>query len=180
MPIYRASIDELKQVLRLVMVKVGLRSTNWPQDEEKAILIDHIITEFGGNRIDEIKLAFDMAISGKLDIDDVNCFENFSCAYISKIMIAYRNWAAEAAKGMTIDNPPRQIILTDKQIEDLYRRDIENAYQQMRSGRVPYGLPDHFKEILVKDKLMKEDESLNNFFVQRLGKGFENIYLPIE
>ena len=74
--------------------------------------------------------------------------------------------------------PPKQIILTDQQLEDLVRKDIEEKYQQMRNGRVPYGSFEHFKEILVKDKLMKEDENITNFFVQRLGKGFKNIYVP--
>lgn len=74
------------------MVKVGLRSSNWPDEEEKAILIHHVITNFGGNTIKEINLAFDMAIAGKLGID-ANCYENFSCLYFSTVMNAYRAWA---------------------------------------------------------------------------------------
>lgn len=86
--------ERLKQVLRLVMVKIGLRSNNWPGDEEKAILIAHIIENFGGHTVSEIRLAFEMAMAGKLEAD-ANCYENFSCLYFSKIMEAYREWAKE-------------------------------------------------------------------------------------
>lgn len=178
--IAKSPVEDLKQVLRVVMLKLGLRGANMPAGEEKSVLIFHIIENFGGHRVEEIKLAFDMAIMGKLEIDDVNCFENFSCQYFSKIMNAYRLWSKEAVKVVSMDMPPIQVILTDKQLEDLMRKDIEDKYQQMRRGRVPYGLPDGTKEILVKDGLMKPDEDLTSFFVQRLGKGIENIYVPVE
>lgn len=93
--IKNATIAVLKEVLRFVMVKIGLREQNWPADHEKIILIDHIVSNYGGHTLEEIKLAFDMAISGRLDCE-ANCYENFSCLYFSTIMNAYRQWAREA------------------------------------------------------------------------------------
>jgi hypothetical protein len=99
------SLEEIKQVLRLVIIKTGLRSQNWPTEEEKFVLIEHVIQNFGGHTCQEIKLAFDMAIAGKLhsrnnrgEVQTVNanCYENFSCLYFSTIMNAYRDWANEA------------------------------------------------------------------------------------
>lgn len=103
-PINKSTVEELKQVLKLVMIKVGIRANNLPNDVEKEVLIEHIITNYGNHTPMEIKLAFDMAVSGKLDdmdskgnvIDlETNCYENFSCLYFSKIMNSYRRWARQ-------------------------------------------------------------------------------------
>lgn len=95
--IIHLSVETLKEVLRLCMVKVGLRGANFPNDFDKAILLHHIAVNYGNHTAGEIKLAFDMSIAGKLDCDP-NCFENFSCLYFSNIMNAYRLWAKEAMK----------------------------------------------------------------------------------
>lgn len=84
----QAPEKELKGVLKYVMVKIGLRAANWPSDEEKGVLLMHIIEHYGNNTIEDIKTAFDLAITGQTEVD-ANCFENFSCLYFSKIMNAY-------------------------------------------------------------------------------------------
>jgi len=98
----KSTVEELKQVLRRVMVKVGLRANNLPAGEEKDLLIEHIITNYGNHTPEEVRLAFDMAIAGKLDIEEKNviCYENFSCLYFSNIMNAYRVWAKEQHKQL--------------------------------------------------------------------------------
>jgi hypothetical protein len=111
--IKNSSLQEIKEVLRLVMIKIGLRSQNWPTEEEKLVLIQHIIAEFPGHTCQEIKLAFDMAIGGKLEginnqgepvTVSANCYENFSCLYFSGIMEAYRKWAKQVYKYL-----PKQV-----------------------------------------------------------------------
>lgn len=109
-----APLEEIKQVLRYAMVKIGLRAQNWPSDLEKQVLVEHIWKEYGGHGVDEIKLAFDMAIAGKLNVE-ANCYENFSCLYFSTIMAAYRAWAKEEYKQ--IDKPSPDALPAPK--EDL-------------------------------------------------------------
>lgn len=94
--IIRSSIDEIKLALKYAMVKVGLRGANWPNEDETRLLLQHIILHYGTHTVDEIRLAFDMAIIGRLDVDP-NCFENFSCMYLSGILNAYRKWAVKTA-----------------------------------------------------------------------------------
>lgn len=118
-PINKSTIEELKQVLRLVMVKVGLRANNFPTDGEKEVLLEHIITNYGNHTPEEVKLAFDMAIAGKLELEDkeVTCYENFSCLYFSKILNAYRRWATQTHQQLKKDYPKmveEKIILTDE------------------------------------------------------------------
>lgn len=121
-PIARAHVDLIKEALRYVMVKVGLRSANWPQDEEKALLIAHIQTEYGNHTVAEIRLAFDMAIAGKLELlygESVNCYENFSCLYFSSILNAYRRWAAQTHMQLHPDpiSDPAPEVMTDESME---------------------------------------------------------------
>jgi hypothetical protein len=86
-------VEPLKQALRYAMVLVGIKANNVPNDREKSVLLQFIVNNYGGHTPSEIRLAFDLAISGDLDVEDVKCYENFSPLYFSSIMNAYRKWA---------------------------------------------------------------------------------------
>lgn len=75
-------------------------------------------------------------------------------------------------------NPPVQKIYTDEEILNQRRGHIEIAYQAMRSGNYPI-LHIYFPEVLHMDGLIPRstDEAMNEFFVDALGKGIENIYI---
>jgi hypothetical protein len=75
------------------MVLVGIKANNVPNDREKSVLLQFIVNNYGGHTPSEIRLAFDLAISGDLDVEDVKCYENFSPLYFASIMNAYRKWA---------------------------------------------------------------------------------------
>lgn len=131
--INQAPLEDVKQVLRYAMMKIGLRSQNWPTDIEKGLLIQHIVKDFGGHAVDEIKLAFDMAIAGKLDVE-VNCYENFSCLYFSSIMNAYRKWAAEEKRHLETKELPAAAPppnLSDQTMQEW----MEYTQQQMKNGK---------------------------------------------
>ena len=87
--------EDLKQVLRYSMVLVGLRGNNMPTEEEKFVLINFIKTNFGNLTLEEIKLAFEWAVSGKLGID-AKCYENFSCEYFGRIAKSYIDYSRQS------------------------------------------------------------------------------------
>ena len=122
--IKESTVDELKQALRYVMLKVGIRAANLPTDEERDILLEHIFKHYGGHTPEEIKLAFDLAITDKLELEmkDVTCYENFSCLYFSTIMNAYRNWFAMKCKNGQIESVKQTLIE--------YKPDIEKINQE--------------------------------------------------
>jgi hypothetical protein len=93
------SEEDIKQVLRYAMVLVGLRGNNMPIDEEKFVLLNFIRTNYGNQTPEEIKIAFEMAISGKFNIDS-KCYENFSCEYFGRIMNAYIEYARQETKNV--------------------------------------------------------------------------------
>lgn len=173
-----ANIDVIKESLRLVMVKLGLRAQNWPNDLEKVILIQHIVENFGGNTVEEIRLAFEMAIGAKLEIDpkDVNCYENFSCVYFSRIMLAYRAWSVESFKSMPDQTPIEQRIFTQEELDDSAREDAQRQYVLFLSRYELKGLVLN-RPILEKDGFLKEGEDVWDFFKRWAEAGNNNLYV---
>lgn len=100
---------------------IGLRAEQIPADEEKGFLIQYIAENYGGHTADEIKLAFKMAIQGKLKLEykDVKCYGIFSPMYFTGIMDAYREWAKEQAEKLLRHEPERVITEIEKRKIDL-------------------------------------------------------------
>lgn len=90
-----ATEEDLKQCLRYIFALIGLK--NVPSNELKILLHEFIRQNYGGHTAAEIRLAFEMAVTGKLDVDPV-CYENFSPLYFASIMNAFRGWAAAAVR----------------------------------------------------------------------------------
>jgi hypothetical protein len=108
------SEGDIKMVLKYAMVLIGLRAQNYPDETEKQILLNFIQEHYGGHTAEEIKLAFEMAILRKLDVDPV-CYENFSIAYFAGIMEAYRSWAREQIKQLPAPvEQPKQFTKQEK------------------------------------------------------------------
>lgn len=91
--------NDLKQVLRMAMLMVGLRGANMPTDEEKYVLLSFIRSNYGNQTPEEIAIAFEMAVAGKLNTD-CKCYENFSCEYFGRIMNAYIEYARQETKNI--------------------------------------------------------------------------------
>lgn len=177
-----SSFEDVKEVLRKIMVKVGIRANNLPNDLEKLVLYEHIIQNYGGNRLDEIRLAFDMAIMGTLpdengEVIDATTFENFSCLYFSKIMNGYRRWSSQEYKHIPLDEKLEQRIFTQEENDNSAREDAERQYQFWLRGNEPKGLEIN-KPILLKDGLLKEDESIIDLFKRCLKKEIFHLYQP--
>lgn len=111
--IRQVSEESLKGVLRYVMILVGLRAQNYPADIEKQVLLNFIAENYGGHTPAEIKLAFEMAITKKLDVD-ATCYENFSVAYFVSVMEAYRVWSREQIKLLPAPVTTRQLTPMEK------------------------------------------------------------------
>jgi hypothetical protein len=107
-----AATVAVDQLFRRCMLKVGLRSQNLPSKEETAILHAHLRNNYGTHTIPEIDLAFELAITGQLDLEqkDVVCYENFSCLYLSGIINAYRSWASKAHQQVVKEPIPEKVF----------------------------------------------------------------------
>lgn len=104
------SSDEISDALRLCFQKLGIRAANLPTPEEKFVLLDFIYSNYGKHTLNEIILAFDLAIIGKLDVDATH-YENFTCLYLASIISAYRKWAVEQSKMIK----PKNFLLMEQE-----------------------------------------------------------------
>jgi hypothetical protein len=98
------------------MVLVGLRGNNMPTEEEKFVLLNFIRSNFGNLTPEEIKLAFELAVSGKLGID-AKCYENFSCEYFGRIMNAYIEYARQETKSVPKEEEAPKEVPSDADLK---------------------------------------------------------------
>jgi len=107
------SIDDLKEILLGTKIRdlqdanglislliylyalLGIKQDKMPTQEQSGVMIDFIKLQMGSYTLDDIKTAFILAISGKLDVD-ANAYQNFNCEYIGKIMTAYEKMRLSA------------------------------------------------------------------------------------
>jgi hypothetical protein len=155
--------------------------TGWviPDSDLLVILVDQfqkkLVESYPDMNPDEVEYAF--RHSGTT-VEDWGKAMNLSL--IDKVLIPYlgeRKILSHQLEERKLPPPP-PMILTDQQLNDLHRSDVEMFYQRCRIGITPpKKLPDYYKAILVKDGLMKQEDDLSEFFVNRLGKGIENVYV---
>ena len=177
--ISESTVEVLKESLRYAMLLVGMRAANLPNEEERFVLINFIVKNYGLHTAEEIRLAFDMAISGKLELgkDGAKAFENFSCEYFSRIMNAYRKWSIEEIKyikPLTENLLPAPPVDWGVEWEDLKSR------SKNRIDKIIIGLPIY--EWLVKENILKlsiqEKENILSRARLELKEELENEAMP--
>lgn len=112
--ISQASEEELKDKLKIVYTMIGLREKHLPVKEEKKLLHNYIFLKYGNKTLSEILLAFDLAIQGRLNVDDVKVYDQFSCEYFARIMNGYRLWLNEVNKNIITFKKENIKMLDDK------------------------------------------------------------------
>jgi hypothetical protein len=121
-----SQLPELSTIesLRYCMVLIGLRESNWPTKEETAVLLTYIKKYYSGHTPSEIRLAFEMAIDGKLNCE-VKHYENFSVMYFAGVMNAYRKWAKDEIKQL----PPPKV---EQKLAPVWQLDLEIAVNNLK------------------------------------------------
>ena len=78
---------------------IGLRPQHFPSPEEDIFIFNYLRANFGHKTLDELYLAFDLAIKGKLDIES-KPYDQFSILYLVSIMNAFRIYSNHLMKEM--------------------------------------------------------------------------------
>lgn len=172
--------DEIKNKMTLIYSIVGLRTHHWPAGQEKSDLLDYIRMKYPKKTLSELVLAFDLAISGELELerDEIKVYDQFTILYLATIMTAYKTWLYKVWKSKQVIEPPTQTIYTDEQLENLHRADIENFYQRCRAGIIPSGIPPYFLPVLIKDGWMADgSDDMAAFFTDQLNSGKQSLYV---
>ncbi len=154
------NIIRAEEAIKYAILKVGIRAANMPVNIEWDVLINHVADNYGKHTPSEIILAFDMAISGKLDVDPV-CYENFSCLYFSSIMNAYRKWAVQAYNQVSREPVPYNKKQLGMKVH--WGGEIETTYQQIKSGKfISYvTFPVEFYDQLCEDGFIEREPYLS-------------------
>lgn len=168
------NLEPLKEVLRLAMVMVGLRQPNFPDGVEKDLLIKFIIDNYGGHTPSEIKLAFTMAINGKLGLEtkEVVCYENFSILYFSSILNAYRVWAKEAVFHIPKIPLPELPAPVEEISDDEFIEAVKISYKATNSWKI---IPVAAYNILYKQGKINLTEETRNKIIETVDSAFTEL-----
>jgi len=117
---------EIGQTLAKIFVRVGLRSKNMPSEIESKLIFQKIREYYPRKKLDEIVLAFDLAIQKKIDAE-VIVYDQFTLPYLTEIMDKYRVYVNELAKDIPVEIPKQiEYKMTDaeklKDIEDFGKK----------------------------------------------------------
>jgi len=114
-----SDLEPLKQALRYVMTLIGIKAENVPSESQKMVLFDFVVSELGNFSPEEFRIAFKLAASKKLNCD-VEHFQNFSAAYVGRIMDAYANYKATAMREfknqLHTEEPDRELTQAEKDL----------------------------------------------------------------
>ena len=89
MKITNLSNAELMPMFNRIFLLIGLRKSQYPTPEEDIFNVAFIKKNFGHKLSTEIIEAFELAVTGKLEVD-VKHYDQFTLPYFCKIMDAYR------------------------------------------------------------------------------------------
>jgi len=150
------------------MAMVGLKPSEIANtsEVEKQLLVNFIQKSFGGNTTDEFITAFEMAFSGKLNVDP-ECYQNFSVAYVSRIMVAYRKWASNVYQDniSLIEKPKEELKMleyspTNESVIEFWKNEWKES--KNKDWRLFGGFISCYNILVKKGELvLSEDERAN-------------------
>ena len=130
----------LRENLAYIFTLIGL--TRLPDTIELEVIEDYIRTTYPYFTIQEMRIAFKMAVQGKLDCN-IEHYEKFSPKYISGVMNAYKTKANQVRKNIPPPPEPPAKQLTEDEI-------VEFTKSEWLSGK-----RDDFNRLFNADKVFK-------------------------
>jgi hypothetical protein len=135
---------ELNEMLMKIYILIGLRKQHQPSNFELKVLLEYLRENYSKYAGVEIQVAFKLAVKGKLDIDSVNPYDQFSIPYFEKIMQGYRKFVNQAFEDEP-DPIPVQLPYTISKEEKL--QEIESYRNStLRTSLLPPYLYDWIME----------------------------------
>lgn len=110
-----ASDIEIAQKLSIIYYLIGLRPNHFPTPEEDAFLYGYIRKKYSHKTLEELVLAFELAIDNKLDLEDVKVYDQFTPEYLTRIMNAYKSWLNQLHKNKKPEKMENEkVTITDE------------------------------------------------------------------
>jgi len=144
-----ADENQIRKTLSVIFLMIGLRPQHFPTEQETAFLIKHIKSEYGTKGLDDMILAFELAVTHKLYIKDVNPYDQFTILYLGNIMEAYRVYRNHNLKSVQAPTPQLEV-------PKLSKEDKLNEIEELRGKNNNINLfPLYIYEWLVEFDLLK-------------------------
>lgn len=119
--------DQIAKMLIQIFGLIGIKEP--PSKVNSDILIGYIKRNMSNYKLFEFVLAYEMAINGQLAVD-INHYQQFSPAYLSGIMRAYRKHTIEMLRKPELEAP----ILTEDEKRKIIINGILAAYERRKQG----------------------------------------------
>ncbi len=110
----------LRENLAYIFTLIGL--TRLPDKMELEVIEDYIRTTYPYFTVQEMRIAFKMAVQGRLDCN-TDHYEKFSPKYISQILNAYKVKANEIRRNIPPPPEPPAKQLTDEEIVEFTKNE---------------------------------------------------------
>ena len=150
-----------------IYLLIGLRKTQFPAREEDVFNVTFIKKNYGHKTINEIIEAFELAVTGKLDVD-VKHYDQFTLPYFCRIMDAYRIFNNERI----LATPPPKLKEIAYQMTDEERlNEIEEWRKKDYDFKI---LPLYLYDWLLKYSLHAITDDLKADYYQRAVRVHEN------
>lgn len=117
-----------------------------------AFLFQYIRENYGHRNIDELYLAFDLAVKRRFEVKDINPYDQFSIPYLVDIMDNYRIFLKD------LHNSNIKNILEDELPKFISDEEKKEDIEYWKGKQIDfYLIPLYLYDYLVNLKLIKED-----------------------
>ena len=148
-PLEKSSDIEIQEALMRIYVWIGLRKQHHPTDFEARILMEFLRDTYPKMAKDELLAAFKLGIQGRLDVTDMNPFDQFSIPYLQKIIFSYRRFVSTLWREKP-DEQPKEIEY--KMTNEEKMAEIENY--RNKNIRLPL-IPSYLYDWIMQMDLMR-------------------------
>lgn len=142
-----SSDADINAVLLRIYTLIGLRPEAYPSKLASEMNLSYIKQVYRNYHIRELLLAYELAIFGKIDAE-VNPYDQFSIAYLAKIMDAYRRYKNNEIIAKVKEKDPEQLppskITKDEMVKEL---DEYRHKPDVKVQFIPLYLYDYMKEL---------------------------------
>jgi hypothetical protein len=166
-----ATDKQLAEKMAMIYLLVGLRKQHFPVDIENFLIFSYLRTEYGHKTLDELGLAFNLAIKGELDLkpEDVKVYDQFTVLYLANIMEAYRKWLLK--QNQTI---PEKRLELPAAVEVDPKESIHYAREVFLATKNHLLIPENLWKILKAEISLKEEDYQN--YLRQAKIEFDRLY----
>ena len=148
--------QQIVNKLKYIIVLVGCDKL--PNNEETLILVDFIKNDLKKYYLEEMVLAFKLALKGEIEAD-LNHYNTFSVNYLCRVMRVYEKWRQKNYKPKQNIMINEKNSLSDEEKEQIVKEGLVDEYTHYKLKKEFKSIcPQIYLDYLWKNKLIKPTE----------------------